>query len=431
MANGIDHGARDHATWSASSTEANWHCAGRLAMIAGIPDRENEAAAWGTACHQVSEKCLRSDQDAISFVGRFEKTKAHVFEVDEEMAETAQIYVDYVRSKASYRPATTAIAKGRLQVEQRFSLAALNPPLDAGGTCDAIVIDAGHVEVIDLKGGRGVVVEAIGNMQLRTYALGAMLANPGLDVDRITVTIVQPRAAHKSGRIRSETFHVADLIEWTADLVAKMHEADMARACKQSMIDHGTFDVWVQAYLKAGDHCKFCPAAGLPCPALDKLATEKALQWFEPIAEGQQLKTVEAPNNMRPERIAEILHAADYIKDFLNSVASAGQHYIENGGEVPGFVLVPKQARRKFIEEDEDKLVVELTDALLVDRDALYVKKLGSPAQIEKLLGKSGKDLLKPFYESKSSGFNLVAADKTTREPAVAPVHKFFQPIGD
>jgi hypothetical protein len=78
------------------------------------------------------------------------------------------------------------------------------------------------LEVVDLKGGRGVVVEVKGNPQLRTYALGAMLANPGIDVSHVQVTIVQPRAPHKDGRIRSERFHVADLVEWTAELMAAM-----------------------------------------------------------------------------------------------------------------------------------------------------------------------------------------------------------------
>ena len=51
-----------------------------------------------------------------------------------------------------------------------------------------------------------------GNKQMRTYALGALLAHPGKAVDTITVTIVQPRANHPDGIIRSETFDVVERI---------------------------------------------------------------------------------------------------------------------------------------------------------------------------------------------------------------------------
>ena len=188
----INHADRDHAVWSASATAGNWACPGRLALTMNLPDSTSEAADWGTCAHQLSERCLRDGGDADRFIGTTEKGKVYSFEIDEEMAETAQTYVDYVR-KVHGDGAT-------LWIEQRFTMADVNPPFDAGGTGDAVIYlpKEKRLEVVDLKGGRGVVVEAAGNPQLRTYALGALLANRGLAVDCVTVTIVQPRAPHPS-----------------------------------------------------------------------------------------------------------------------------------------------------------------------------------------------------------------------------------------
>ena len=52
----------------------------------------------------------------------------------------------------------------------------------------------GVVHVIDLKGGRGVFVEASHNPQLMLYALGALKAYGFIwDIELIRMTIVQPR----------------------------------------------------------------------------------------------------------------------------------------------------------------------------------------------------------------------------------------------
>ena len=212
------HADRDHADWSASATERNWACSGALALTMDLPDDTSLAADWGTICHEVSEICLRENKEAADFIGQTRKGKKFEIEVDEELAETAQVYIDYVRDAAVLAEGSSPVP---LQLEQRFSLNSLKPPFDAGGTADAVIHDAElrRLEVVDLKGGRGVAVDATENKQLRTYALGAMLANPGLKVDTITVTIVQPRAPHPAGRIRSETFHVADLVEWMGGMV--------------------------------------------------------------------------------------------------------------------------------------------------------------------------------------------------------------------
>lgn len=423
-----DHGARDHARWAASSTERNWHCAGALALTETITttEKENPAAAWGTACHEISELCLMENRDAIEFLGTVRQTKQHKIDVDEELADTAQQYVDYVRGRvAKYQTETGGEPK--VVFEQHFRLDTLNPPFQAGGTGDTVIYFPMWrlIEVVDLKGGRGVVVEATGNKQGRTYGLGAMLENTGLDVERIKVTIVQPRAHHKDGRIRSDDFHVADLMEWTADLLAAM------RRSKAALEDRGRIAeaLWVKHYLAAGDHCKFCRAAGF-CPALEQRAMDAAGVWFN---DEDQPQMSNAPNSLSAEELAKRLDVADMIQEWVAAVRAYAHEQAELGVTIPGYQLSSTIGHRKFTDEAKVKellfLKLDLTD------DELHTKKFKTPAQIEKTLGakklRAVKTDLDELIARPVTGTNLVRADKTTR-PAVAPaVNQHFAPIED
>lgn len=411
------HADRDHATWSASASERLWNCPGSLALsMDAPPDKESHAAAWGTACHEISEKCLRSGKDALAFLGEEIRTKMHWIEVDEEMCETAQEYVDYVRSASEGK---------ELLLEQKFSLADLDPPFDAGGTGDAIILspDDNLIEIVDLKGGRGIVVEASGNKQLRTYALGALMANRG-PWKTVKVTIVQPRAPHKDGRIRSEEFHVADLLDWTQDLMDAMNQAKRALE-----FDDGPGEEFVGSFLQAGEHCTFCRAAPT-CPALSAKSLEVAHTYFEP--EGG-LATPPAPETLDMEQIVMVLDHADMIQNWLNAVRAYAQDRAESGFEVKHgeseYVLTEKRGRRVWKDMSEQELAEALSKATGEGVTEFYNEpKLMSPAQVEKALGSKRKGEIAELWETRSSGYNLTRKDKTTRAAALPPAQKFFQP---
>ena len=104
--------------------------------------------------------------------------------------------------------------------------------MPAGGTADAVLYfpETRTMEVVDLKGGKGIIVEVEGNTQTRVYALGAVLACAGLPVATIKSTIIQPRAPHKDGRIRSEEITVMEAIDWASDLMQAVNDAKTAFA---------------------------------------------------------------------------------------------------------------------------------------------------------------------------------------------------------
>lgn len=409
-----EHKSRAHATWAASATARNWQCPGALVLSQGVVDRESEAAAWGTACHQLSEKCLRTQQDASDFIGEIEKTERFEFVVDDEMANCSQEYVDYCR---------TLIGKGaEYWVEQHFSLADLNPPFDAGGTGDFVAYLAAEkrLEIVDLKGGRGVVVEADDNPQLRTYGLGAMLAHPDLDVDTIRVTIVQPRAPHKDGRIRSDEFTIGQLVEWTTDLIAAMRrskqaETDYLAAGSNTVL----LDEWRDKWLRPGK-CTFCPVEGR-CPALRRDALSVAKLWFDDM---DQPKIGNAALDESPEALARDLDAIPMLEDWIKARRALAHTMAEQGVTIPGYQLSEKIGNRRWT--DETEAVTAIMEAGFSE-DQCFTKKPISPAQADKLLGSKRKALIEPFVERPVTGTNLVSVNKTSRPPAKSVAERYFE----
>jgi hypothetical protein len=425
----VDHAVREHAQWSASATDRNWNCSGALAVTDNIGDRTNEAADWGTCAHQIAEKCLRHGTQADEHIGTTEKGKSHSFEVDEEMAETAQLYVDYVRKTVIEAAPPKTNPADLLHIEQHFSLADLNPPYQAGGTADAVIYKPTiqELEVVDLKGGRGVVVEAKGNPQLRTYALGAMLANKGLKVKTVKVTIIQPRAPHKDGRIRSETFHVTDLLEWTVDLVDVMHRSKAAWEEYKLVLDGTmTLAAWEVKWLKAGPHCKFCKRAG-KCSAQEQAALDVAQVWFDDL---DIPRIGNLPEQADPAKISQTLDLLDMLSEWINAFRAHAQDQAESGIEIPNYILVAKEGREKWLDGKEQEAADKALAAGLANDKVWNKPKARTPKQIRDALIKAKQSAVASELESlsgaESKGNNLVRATKTSRSAVAPAVEKHF-----
>lgn len=400
-----------HSTWAASASDRNFNCPGAIAMTDGLAETTSSAADWGTCCHAIAADCLQKNTDAAAWVGLAIKGKQFEFEVDDEMADTAQVYVDYCR--ALMKPGV------RYWIEENFSLAALNPPFDAGGTGDFVAYDpdSEELEVVDLKGGRGVVVDVQGNRQMRSYGLGAMLKHGDLKVSRVKVTIVQPRAQHRDGIIRSETFHVADLIDWTVTLKVAMERSALALKVKAEGALPGP---WAATYLKAGDHCQFCGAAGF-CPALEERARDAAGVWFDDLDVAQISNT---PDSFSPEELSKRLDMIDTIREWCNAVEAYAHRRAEAGVAIPNYQLVPKIGNRAW--KVDEMAVFDMLTSNGVANDKAYTHKIVSPAQAEKLLGAKKKQAVDGLTERPSRGTNLARIDKTTRSAIPPAVDRHF-----
>jgi hypothetical protein len=374
------HEDRAHAVLGASSSHRWMACPGSVRLSANAPRRSSRYADEGTAAHQLAERCLSGHLDAAECVGESELVNGAEWPVTDEMAEAVQVFLDAVR--AAQQPGDT------LLVEQQFDLSAVHEGMF--GTNDACVMSParGTLYVFDYKHGKGHAVEAVGNPQLRYYGLGALLHLGATGIRDIVLTIVQPRAPHRDGPVRSERITVMDLLEWTADLRA----AAVA-----------TEDVF--APIRAGEWCSFCPAAGA-CPALRDRALESAMADFS----GATITVPAEPALLDPADLARLLDGADLIDKWLAAVRAHALHLAESGQAVPGYKLVDKRATRKWRDPAQ---VPQALSALGVPPAEMYKEpELRSPAQIETLVpGKNKKERetkIAALVEKISSGVNLV-----------------------
>ena len=215
---------KSHSKLSPSAAKRWLTCPGSVALIAALPEgrRTSKFAAEGTVAHEVGELCLRNNTDPSDYKGKIFTADGFKFKVTQEMIDAVEEYVDYVR-EVIHDSEVQADEFVELQVEVKSSLSFLGIPGLDGGTSDTVLICRGHefVEIADYKHGAGVAVDVINNSQARSYGLGVMesLGIKRGDNWEIRNTIIQPRAHHKDGRIRSEIMTSDELWDWCDDIL--------------------------------------------------------------------------------------------------------------------------------------------------------------------------------------------------------------------
>lgn len=376
-----DHQHRAHSSLGASIAHRWTNCPGSVNFCKGAEDKPSQFAAWGTAAHEVAERCLKGNEPAEVYYDRVFTVDGFKIVCDEEMCETVDVYVDYVRN--------LAYGGSIMSVEESFSLDQIHPGMY--GTNDALVYNPKekHLHVIDLKGGQGKAVDATDNAQLKYYALGALLKNSDWGVEKITLTIVQPRAAHRDGPIRSWSTTPLELQMWGDDL---------------SVLAKKTQDP--TAPLVAGEWCRWCPREG-SCPANKASAIKSAMADF-----------AAHPADLDEQDLVSILHEAGRIEDWVRAVKKYAFEKLSRGDNVPGYKLVAKRAQRKWDGAEVD-IVAAVRGVVQVDDAMLYSHELKSPAQIEKLLPKHLRPVLEEFVQRRSSGVTLALEED--KRPAVVP----------
>lgn len=392
------HADRAHARLAPSSATRWVNCPGSIRISAGIESRSSIWADEGTAAHTLAEKCLADNVDADRFLegcvdvkaGKvYERVPPHleegerVFAIDEEMAGAVQVYLDFVRS---------LIKKGdEFEIEQRLDLSEVHP--DIFGTGDFLHYrpETRELTIVDYKHGKGIAVDPRENKQLMTYAVGAALRYHNRGIGDVELAVVQPRA--EGDEIKRWKTDVVTLLEWRFELEAA------AKATEDP-----------DAPLNAGDWCRFCPA--IPdCPANRQKRAAVASAEFD----AEENVTLPEPSAIAPERLTTILREAHLFKDWFRRVEEFAHAEAVEGRIPPGFKLVAKRATRKWRDEDEAREFLEV--ALGLEENDIFAKKMKSPAQLEKLIGKNSKHDINSLIVSRSSGTNLVPEED--KRPAV------------
>jgi len=203
-------------------------------MSQAFPESESDESADGTLAHAVAASMLRGD--------------ATVQQSDDEMLEACTLYVSTVCAIAAQTE------RVELHIESRVDAPHIHS--DNWGTPDAWLFNRAkmRLDVFDLKYGYGI-VEVFENWQLLNYA-SAIVHTLGFDTAdtllSVNLHIVQPRAYHRNGPVRSWSLSGEALRGYTNRLGRAASAALMSGPNPECI---------------TGDECRYCPARHA-CPAL-------------------------------------------------------------------------------------------------------------------------------------------------------------------
>jgi hypothetical protein len=245
-----------------------------------------EAAAIGTAIHELSEAMLRGDA-------------LNQADYEDSHWNMASSYVKFINELIE-NP-----RKKLIEVNVDDGLKSLHQAL--GGTADAVLVDGNHLHVIDLKTGR-VPVEAENNRQLLTYAVGVMRKfNAPKDIT-CTMHIFQPMVGHSS---------------WTVDGARLIqHGVDLQQAATLAL----SYDAPTNP---SPDACKYCRAKTI-CPSIRQKVQDNARKEFS-------TDTTVTP---------EMLDLAAIATSWAEAVQEAAKQQIKEMKTIEGWTLRPGRKSR-------------------------------------------------------------------------------------
>lgn len=397
-----------HATLGASNAHRWMACPGsvRLAALAP-PETDSEASKEGTAAHALAERCLRPKapkrgqatngvevgdrgltniRRAADFIGQ----TFHGIEVDEDMAEAVQVYLDWAANKRDALELAYG-SKPIAAIEEHIPLTWLRPGMF--GTADLVLHTADCLWVVDYKHGRGVWVNVDDNPQLMFYGLGALRHFGGAHTRSVHVVVVQPR--HPRGGVSSKRYAAAELHRWGQEVLGPA--ADVALSPEAPLVP-------------GESQCHWCPAKAI-CPALRDHVAAEAQTDFALIPSGA------APPraiDLEPDDLARILTATPLVEQWLKACADQAERLMLGGVEVPGYKLVESSPRRRWKNpETAAKALARLAGPRAAE---LVTRKLVSPAQAAKILGKKLTDAALATLVDKPAGVPTITKRDDKRE---------------
>lgn len=377
-----------HSQLGASSAHRWFECPASIPLSVDKERQSSVYAMEGTAAHNVAELILTGMATPDSLVDTYMDIDGTDILITQEMLDAVKVYTDYVEQ---YKDEAL-----EYNIEHKFQLKWIDEELFGTNDASVALID-GKVIVVDFKYGQGIPVEAEENEQLLYYALGAAKKYPGYDLELV---IIQPRSFHPAGAIRKWSVPYSKLEEFEGVLRGKVIRVQAARAKFEASGAEG-----LDGFYSAGGHCKFCPAAK-ECLNLRNEAINAAQMDFNDVT-----VLPPPPATLNNGQISVALSMVDIMEQWITSVREHAYDLLSKGETVPGYKLVQKYGNRKW--KDEEAVI----EALVLDHgDAIYNKKLKSPAQLEKIVG---KPTVSGLCEVPSNGFAMVP--ETDKRAGVLP----------
>jgi hypothetical protein len=379
--------ASEHSKLPSSGAERWMTCPGSVVLSEGMPESESEYAAEGTRAHAFAERWL------TLYFAQHGSEPSPTSPEEVEIKKHVKVYVDECINLAG---------KGsKVFVEKKVAVSE-----DVYGTADFISwhSNTSTIYVRDLKYGAGVSVDVGRSVQLRIYALAALMAMK-LPAKVVNIGIVQPRYEHPDGFVRSVDFDTTELLDLHADVMDAVERVTLAENSKDSK-------GWDETYLKPSEKgCRWCLASP-KCPILKKSAQALAKQVFSVAPAGEVLSpgTELAKPSYDPLSLARTLDFLPILEGWIKNTREFAYGEAEKGNEIPDYKLVEKTAVRKW---KDDVIPARIAKTLGVEATELFkpAELINIGDAVKLAPGKNAKErdaVLEPFVERKSSGHTLV-----------------------
>ena len=330
-----------HALLSASSSHRWLNCPPSARLCENYEDKSSDFAAEGTDAHSLCEYKLRK---ALSMEA--EDPTENLTYYNGEMEECANGYAAFALKLVEQ--AKQNCPDPIVLIEQKLDYSKY---VESGfGTGDCVIVADDTLHIVDYKHGRGVLVEAEGNPQMRLYALGALEIFDCLyDISTISMTIYQPRRAN----ISTCTIPRQELLDWANQVLMP--------TAKLAFNGGGEFH--------CGEWCQFCKAKA---DCRERAKANMALAQYEfrqpPLLTDEEVETILG-------QLDELISWASDIKEYALQAAISGKHW-------SGYKLVEGRANRRYTDENA---VVNAVKAAGYDP---YEQKLLGVTAMTTLLGK-------------------------------------------
>jgi hypothetical protein len=373
------------------SYSATWlNCLGALQPSRWAPDTAGIDAAIGTVFHSlIAEWQMAGRPDhwlgSVIEITNEAATKTFQVEVDEEMFYHGENCLRYYED-----------IPGDRFIETKVDISDITPIPNQKGTADLAICSMFVLDIVDWKYGKGVQVWAEKNTQELLYAWGFFkLYDHIYHFRTIRLHIAQPRFNHFDvWEITRE-----ELIGW-ADWMRERAHAAWKRGAPRT---------------PGPKQCQWCKVTG-GCSALEIRLAEIADQTFDDgdITEEQMTTSIALNAPLAPKGLpdpmmlptANLAKIRDYRKLFEAYFKACDEellHRLIGGETADGWKVVDGRTRRRYRNE---KRAVEKYKLVGLTEDEIFVKKIVSPAQAEKLLrsigigGKLMKDFLGMLTEN-------------------------------
>ncbi|WP_027628135.1 DUF2800 domain-containing protein [Ruminiclostridium cellobioparum] len=350
----MGHSERAHALLSASGSKRWMNCPPSPRLEEQFPESKSEDAILGTFAHELAEHLLRGNL-TTELKPSIYKKKLIEFQKNPLYSQSMLEYIEQYKTIVGEKYLTLKkdCKDAFILLEQELNYSSWAQ--DGSGTADVVLISEGVIEIVDLKYGQGVPVSAVGNPQMRLYALGAINEYSMLyDFDKVRMTIIQPRL----DSVSEDEITVQELLEWG--------ETEVKPVAALAFAGEGEY--------KSGDHCQFCRAKAV-CRKRAEDNLEMARYEFQ------------NPNILTHDEIAVILEQADALQKWAKDIQEYALDQAENHGvKFPGWKLVEGRSNRKYT--DKEAVATKLKEEGYSTEVIYQPQEIWGITDMEKKIGK-------------------------------------------